>query len=100
MYSITYIGPVIVALSVPNSISVSVGDTLNVSCRAFDCDLDSFAFEWLFDGVEVSGATIVSEDAVTHLTKVIQSESDLGNYTCHLINHGSTASVTVTRSCK
>ena len=83
-------------LSKSGNVSVSIGDTLNLTCRAYDCEIDSFVFEWYLNGEELPmSVVIVPELALSHITVEIMSESDLGNYTCNLVNHDSSASVMV-----
>ena len=83
-------------LSKSGNVSVSIGDTLNLTCRAYDCEIDSFVFEWYRNGVRLPMSVIVVQElALSHITVEIMSESDLGNYTCNLVNHDSSASVMV-----
>ena len=75
---------------------MSIGDTLNLTCRAYDCEIESFVFEWYLNGVELPmSVVLVQELALSHITVEIMSESDLGNYTCSLVNHDSSASAIV-----
>ena len=75
---------------------MSIGDTLNLTCQAYDCDINSFVFEWYLNGVELPmSVVLVQELALSHITVEIRSESDLGDYTCNLPTHDSSASVMV-----
>ena len=86
-------------LSKSGNVSVSVGDTLNLTCRAYDCEIDSFVFEWYLNGVELPMSVVVAQElALSHIAVEIMSESDLGNYTCNLLTHNSSASVMVYES--
>ena len=83
-------------LSKSGNVSVSIGDTLNLTCQAYDCEIDSFVFEWYLNGVELPmSVVLVQEQALSHITVEIRSESDLGDYTCTLAGHNSSASVMV-----
>ena len=86
-------------LSKSGNVSVSIGDTVNLTCRAYDCEIESFVFEWYLNGEELPmSVLLVQELALSHITVEIMSESDLGNYTCNLANHDSSASVIVNSS--
>ena len=87
---------VIAELSKSGNVSVSIGDTLNLTCRAYHCEIDSFVFEWYRNGVELPmNVTVAQELDLIHITVEITSESDLGNYTCTLANHDRSVSVMV-----
>ena len=89
-------GSVIAELSKSGNVPVLLGSTLDLTCRAYDCEIDSFVFEWYLNGVELPMSVVVAQElALSHITVEIRSESDLGNYTCNLLTHNSSASVIV-----
>jgi hypothetical protein len=89
----------VVALSQSGNLSAFLGTTLNLTCRAYSCEANTFVFAWFLNGVQQNSTTpdveIVSEDDLSHLTVNITSKSFFGTYTCELVNFEISKSVVV-----
>ena len=91
----------VIELSKSGNVSASIGDRLNLTCRGYSCETDSFVFEWYLNGGELNSSVpgvnigIVGEDELSHLSLDIASESSFGNYTCEVVNFGTSISVIV-----
>jgi hypothetical protein len=89
----------VVALSRSGNVSAFLGTALNLTCRTYSCEADTFVFAWFLNGVQQNSTTpdveIVSEDDLSHLTVNITSKSFFGTYTCELVNFEISKSVVV-----